>query len=76
MALVRAYDNIIIIINNNNYYYFYYYLLLLLLIEKIKILLFNSRGKLPHYSLQGHELEIVEEVNKVNKLYPTVLIVG
>ena len=23
---------------------------------------FNSKGKLPHYSLHGHELEIVEEV--------------
>ena len=26
------------------------------------ILLFNGEGELPHYSLHGHELEIVEEV--------------
>ena len=26
------------------------------------MLLFNSRGKFPRYSLHGHELEIVEEV--------------
>ena len=31
-------------------------------VKKSKILLFNSRGKLPHYSLHGHKLEIVEEV--------------
>ena len=31
-------------------------------IKKSKILLFNSRCKLPHYSLHGHELKIVEEV--------------
>ena len=31
-------------------------------VKKSKILLFNSKGKLPHYSLRGHELETVEEV--------------
>ena len=31
-------------------------------VKKSKILFFNSKGKLPHYSLHGHELEIVEEV--------------
>ena len=31
-------------------------------VKKSKILLFNSKGKLPHYSLHGHELEIVEEL--------------
>ena len=32
-------------------------------VEKSRILLFNSRkGKLPQYSLYGHELEILEEV--------------
>ena len=30
--------------------------------KKSKILLFNYRGKFPHYSLHGDELEIVEEV--------------
>ena len=31
-------------------------------VKKSKILLFNSRDKLPHYSLHEHELEIVGEV--------------
>ena len=31
-------------------------------VKESKLLLFNSRGKLPHYSLYVHELEIVEEV--------------
>ena len=30
--------------------------------KKSEILLFNYRGKFPHYSLHGDELEIVEEV--------------
>ena len=32
-------------------------------VKKSKILLFNSKGELPHYSLHDHEQEIVEEVN-------------
>ena len=31
-------------------------------VEKSKFLLFNSRGKLPHYALHRHELDIVEEL--------------
>ena len=31
-------------------------------VKKSKILLFNHEDKLPHYSLYGHELEIVEEI--------------
>ena len=31
-------------------------------VKKSKILLFNCKGKLSHYSLHGHKLEIVEEV--------------
>ena len=31
-------------------------------VKKSKILFFNSKGKLPHYSLHRHELEIVKEV--------------
>ena len=30
-------------------------------VKKSKILLFKSRGELPHYALHEHELEIVEE---------------
>ena len=30
--------------------------------KKSKILLFSSKSKLPHYSLLGHELKILEEV--------------
>ena len=31
-------------------------------VKQNQILLFNNRGKFPHYSLHGHKLEIVEEV--------------
>ena len=31
-------------------------------VKKSKILLFNSKSELSHYSLHGHKLEIVEEV--------------
>ena len=30
---------------------------------------FNSKGKLPHYSLHGHELEIVEEVKYLEVIF-------
>ena len=31
-------------------------------VKKSQILLFNNKGKLPHYSILGYQLEIVEEV--------------
>ena len=36
-------------------------------VKESKMLFFNSKGKLPHYSLYGHQLEIVEEVKYLER---------